>query len=143
MNKKLKLVLATAIVTVFSFQGAQALSLKLKKEQKSTQEKIDTKLAEINQKCGCAPTVEINWESFEKKEDFFIASRNVNNIGDGMAAVCKDFKKEVCEGVKTVKITKGDPMSKSLKAGVIEETIPSGDRTWGASDIQKLIEENL
>ena len=84
-----------------------------------------------------------NWESFEKKEDFFIASRNVNNIGDGMAAVCKDFKKEVCEGVKTVKITKGDPMSKSLKAGVIEETIPSGDRTWGASDIQKLIEENL
>jgi len=143
MKNKIKWVLVTTIVTLFSVQGAYALSLKLKKEQKSTQEKIDKELTDIKKNCGCTPAVQIDWESFKDKSDFPIASRNMQNISSAMANVCKDFKAEVCKGIKTIKIGKGSSISKSLKDGVLEEKIPAGNQSWGADQVQKLIEENL
>ena len=143
MKKGFKVILATAVIAVFSIQAAHGLSLKLKKEKAKAEEKIAKEVAEIEKKCGCKPAVEINWDSLEKKDDFFIPSRNMSNVADGMARVCKDFKKEVCDGVKTIKISKGPENTKSLKNGVMEMTLQGGDRTWGEQSIQRLIEENL
>jgi len=140
---KIKSVLIIAAVSIFAAQGAYALSLKFKKEQARMQKQVDKEVGEITKSCGCTPAIEINWESFTVKDDFLISTRNMRDVSGGMAKVCKDFKKEVCAGVKTVKISKGDKLDKSLKAGVMDITIPSPDRGWGASGIQKLIEENL
>lgn len=143
MRKSIKIIISAMIVALFSIQAAHALSLKLKKEKAKAEEKIAAEVAEIDKKCGCKPAIDVNWDSFEKKDDFLIPSRNMSNIADGMARVCKDFKKEVCEGIKTIKISKAPDMSKSLKNGVLEVVIPADNRSWGAQSIQKLIEENL
>lgn len=140
MKKNIITFLAIAVLGVFSVQGANALSLKLKKEQANSQKIIDENLAAVEKSCGCKPAIEVNWESFSKKDDFFIVSRAMSKIKDDMGETCKQFKKEVCAGVKTVKIGKGKPWSANLKNGTMELTTPDYMNTF---DVKKLLENNL
>jgi hypothetical protein len=143
MKFKIKSVLAVLVVSVFTAQAAYALSLKLKKEKMKAEAKIEKSVANINKKCGCSPKVEIDWESFKTKGDVRISYANMSHVDGGMARVCKDFKKEVCAGVKTIKIGKAAKMGASLKGGVLDIKVTGGDRVYGDQAIQKLIEENL
>lgn len=143
MKLKIKSVLAVLVVSIFTAQAAYALSLKLKKEQKKAQAKIEKDIASMNKSCGCAPKIEIDWESFKTKDDFRISYANTSHVSGGMARVCKEFKKEVCAGIKTVKIGKAPKMGASLKNGVMELNITDSSRVYGDQSIQKLIEENL
>jgi len=143
MKLNYKSVLVIAVVTMFGAQGAYALSLKLKKEQMKAQEKIDKDIASINKNCGCAPKVDIDWESFKTSDDVRISYANMSHVNGGMSQVCKQFKKEVCAGIKSVKIGKSPNMAATLKDGTLDIKVTDSSRVYGDSSIQKLIEENL
>lgn len=143
MKIKFKSIVAVAVVTIFSAQAAYALSLKLRKEQKKAQEKIEKSVANINKSCGCAPKLDINWESFETTDDMRISWNMVDHVSGGMGRVCKEFKKEVCAGIKTVKIGKTPKDGMTLKEGTLDIGISAGNHSFGDQAIQKLIENNL
>ena len=98
---------------------------------------------QIEKDCGCKPNVDVDWDSLPTKEDFRIPGSMLSNAADGMQRVCKQFKKEVCDGIKTIKISMKKPMDKSLKDGVLDLSSDASNKSWGAQQIQKLIEDNL
>lgn len=134
------MLLTTIVLGALIAPGANALSLKLKKEQANSQKKIDEAVADVDKSCGCKPAVDVNWESFSKKDDFLIVSRAMSSLMDGMGQTCKQFKKEVCAGVKTVKISKDKAWAATLKGGVMSLSTPDYMRVF---DIKKLLENNL
>lgn len=119
------------------------MNIKQKKAKAKAEEKIEQSISQINEVCGCSPTLEIDWESFETEDDFRIASINMGYVAEGLARVCKEYQQEVADGLKTVKIAKASENTKSLVDGVMAMTLTGSDRVWTAPHIQKLVEENL
>ena len=143
MKKSLMIILTAVAIVTLSMTNANALSLKLKKEKAKAQEAIEQTAKTINTKCGCTPKVDVKWDTLTTKDDFKIPNKMLSGAADGMGRMCKNYKKEVCKGIKTIVISKSAKMNKSLKNGVMEISTTVYNRYWGGQNIQKLIENNL
>jgi hypothetical protein len=143
MNLNIKKIIVTFSLLVLIVPAVHAMSLALKKEKVKSEKKIAEYSQEIKKDCGCIPTIEVNWESFTVKDDFTIPKHMMSSVVDGMNRVCKEFKKEVCDGLKTIKISKKTPMEKFLKDGVLDLSSEGSNRSWPGQAIQDLIEKNL
>ena len=142
MKLNIRNLIITLSLTAFISPASFALSLQLKKAKAESEQKIEEITKKIETDCGCKPKIDVNWESFPTKNDFKWSSRMLEGASQGMALVCKDFKKEVCNGVKSIKLSLKKPMVKTLKDGVLELS-SDGNALWGKDAVQKLIEENL
>lgn len=130
-------------ITILSLSSASAkLSLKQKKMKKKSEVVIAKHSLKIKSACGCSPKVKIGWETFKTQDDFLIANRSMSNVADALKKLCKEYKTEVCSGVKTIFIDKSKT-TKTFKGGTLSVSRAKSGEGYGASSIIKALEEGL
>ena len=120
------------------------LSLRQRRDLREAQKRIDEEKKIGVEACGKEIPLEANWSEFEELREMNRAARVYKSALEAVANVAKDFKDEVCNGVKSVRVKMDSNAEVNFVDGVIELTIARGDlAAHGVRPIQNLLENNL
>ena len=131
-------------VCAWSQVSHSKLNIKDKKVKAKISEKSAKAMAKIKGHCGCTPKVSFDESNLSGKDVSATIGGCFGSLEKVAKGVCKEYKKEFCDGVKSVHFSPGDIKTATLKSGKLSSHYDASKRKSCSSiKMKNAVEEGL